>query len=43
VRLRGLPGTFDRIEASLSDSRARRIHRQTAAFGEEDEEEGNAD
>jgi hypothetical protein len=42
-RLRGLAGTFDAIEASLKDSRARRIHRQTAAFGEEDEGEGNAD
>ena len=36
--LRQYSGHFEHIEDSLTDSRARRVHRKTAIFGEEDEE-----
>jgi hypothetical protein len=36
--LRQYSGHFERIEESLSDPRARRLHRETAIYGEEDEE-----
>lgn len=36
--LRQYSGQFERIEESLADPRARRVHRNTAMYGEEEEE-----
>jgi hypothetical protein len=36
--LRQYSGHFERIEESLSEPRARRVHRKTAVYGEEEEE-----
>jgi hypothetical protein len=36
--LRQYSGHFESIEESLSDPRARRVHRKSAIYGEEEEE-----